>query len=312
MTRLVRVYVIIIAIVLAMVTVMAGCVSTQPGATPAVKILSPPNGAAVAGGNVTVTVQVTNFNVVDKQGQASVPGEGHLHFYLDVIPIPSIPGQPAIPPNANATWAHVSGTTYTFTNVPQGIHTFSVQLVNNDHTPVIPEVIDNITITVTRTPGAPEIGMTSPRESATLPAGNVTVTVAAVMAAPEILIISPSGGGIVGPYNFTISVEVKNFNLADRIGQVNVPGEGHIVYYLDVAPPISAGTPAIPASGMYAISMGTSNFWDNVPIGTHEAAVELVNNDNTPLVPPATDSIPIVMRGLGTPGGGGGGGEGGY
>jgi hypothetical protein len=39
---------------------------------------------------------VSNFNVVDKQGQANVAGEGHLHFYLDVD-APTAPGQPAIP-----------------------------------------------------------------------------------------------------------------------------------------------------------------------------------------------------------------------
>ncbi len=117
--------------------------------TPTIMILSPQDGSSVPAGNVTVTAMVGNFNVVDKQGQTSVAGQGHLHFYMDVSPIPSTPGQPAIPTDPKAAWAHVSGTTYTFTNVTPGQHTFAVQLANNDHTPVIPIVTDSVTVTAT-------------------------------------------------------------------------------------------------------------------------------------------------------------------
>ncbi len=127
---------------------LSGCTTTPSTAgTPTIAISSPQNGEAVPAGNVTVTVRVTNFSIVDKQGQASVAGQGHVHFYMDVNPLPSTPGQPAIPPNAGAVWAHVAGTTYTFTNVTAGQHTFSVQLANNDHTPVIPIVTDSVTVT---------------------------------------------------------------------------------------------------------------------------------------------------------------------
>lgn len=129
--------------------------TTTPAATttssaPSVTITSPTNGASVSAGSLTVTVQVANFTVVDKQGQAAVPGEGHAHFYLDVA-APTAPGQPAVP--ASGVWAHVSGTTYTFTNVAAGAHTIAVQLVNNDHTPVIPLVVAQINVTVTAASG---------------------------------------------------------------------------------------------------------------------------------------------------------------
>lgn len=123
-----------------------------PAGTPTIMITSPQNGATLPAGNVTVTVQVTNFSIVDKQGQASVPGQGHVHFYMDVTPLPSDPTKPAIPTNASAIWAHVSGTTYTFTNVTSGMHTFAVQLANNDHTPVIPLTTDSVMVTVTGPP----------------------------------------------------------------------------------------------------------------------------------------------------------------
>jgi len=136
------------AIVLVAVCVMlSGCTSTP--ATPTLKITSPSNGATLRTGDITVRADVNNFRVADKQGQTNVTGEGHLHFYMDVSPIPSAAGQPAIPASTGAVWAHVSDTSNTFANVPPGTHTFTVQLVNNDHTPVVPAVTDMVTVTVT-------------------------------------------------------------------------------------------------------------------------------------------------------------------
>ena len=123
----------------------AGCTTRAPQVT----ITTPQNGATVTDRDVQVNAQVSNFNVVDKQGNARVAGEGHLHFYMDVTPVPSDPAKPAIPADAKAVWAHVSGTSYTFTNVPAGTHIFTVQLANNDHTPVSPVVTARVTVNVT-------------------------------------------------------------------------------------------------------------------------------------------------------------------
>ena len=129
--------------------IMVAC-SPTPTPTPTLSIALPANGANVPQGDITINAQVTNFNVVDKQGQASVAGEGHLHFYLDVA-APTTPGQPAIP--VSGVWAHISGTTYTFTNVAAGTHTISVELVNNNHTPLNPPVVAIVAITVTAPSG---------------------------------------------------------------------------------------------------------------------------------------------------------------
>ncbi len=91
-------------------------------------------------GTVVVTTTVTGFNVVDRQGAASVPGQGHVHFFLD-IKAPTAPGKPAVPSGGGGNWAHVSGTSYTFQNVTPGQHTVAVELVNNDHTPLNPSVV---------------------------------------------------------------------------------------------------------------------------------------------------------------------------
>lgn len=127
--------------------VFTGCTTTPE--TPSVRITSPSNGATIQAGDIRIDTAVENFNIVDKQGQATVPGEGHVHFYMDVSPMPSAAGQPAIPANTSTLWAHVSDDTYTFQNVPPGVHTFAVQLVNNDHTPLAPVVSDTVTVTVT-------------------------------------------------------------------------------------------------------------------------------------------------------------------
>jgi hypothetical protein len=39
-------------------------------------------------------------------------------------------------------------TSYTWQGVRPGTHTFAVQLVNNDHTPLEPPVTDQVTVTV--------------------------------------------------------------------------------------------------------------------------------------------------------------------
>ncbi len=195
-----RNYLLILGVIVIAVACIAGCATTPPYTTPTptptittitapqVSITSPANGATLPAGNVTVTVSVKNLNIVDKQGQANVAGQGHVHFYLDVSPIPSTPGQPAIPANANAVWAHVSGTTYTFTNVSPGMHTIVVQLVNNDHSPITPLVTATITITVTGTPTTVQTTTAPP-----------TTTVPPTTTLPPTTTV-PSGGG--GGYGY--------------------------------------------------------------------------------------------------------------
>jgi hypothetical protein len=85
---------------------------------------------------------------VDKIGQAGVAGvagEGHIIYYMDVTP-PNIQGQAAT--TDTGTYAESAATSYTWHNVGAGYHYFSVQLVNNDGTPLIPAVTVTIYVTV--------------------------------------------------------------------------------------------------------------------------------------------------------------------
>jgi plastocyanin len=240
--------------------------STTPAvAAPTLMITSPSDGSTIHQiGDVMVTVTVTNFTVVDKQGQSNVPGEGHLHYYLDA-PAPTTPGQPAIPP-ADSSWAHVASTSYTFTNVPGGEHTISVQLVNNNHTPLVPPVVATSKIMVVPEIGPSSLVIVSPRDGATLPAGDVTVT-----------------------------IQTSNFSIVDKQGQANTSHEGHIHYYLDVEAPTTPGQPAIPLSGEWAHVASTTYTFATVAAGSHTISVQLINNDHTPLEPPVVASIAIKV-----------------
>lgn len=119
---------------------------TPAAEAPSVEISTPEDGATVAAGGVEVTVDASDFQVVNKLGQDPVAGEGHVHFYLDVDEIPTTPGQPAV--TAEGTYHAEATTSYTWPDVGAGTHTFAVQLVNNDHTPLEPPVTAEVTVTV--------------------------------------------------------------------------------------------------------------------------------------------------------------------
>ncbi|NMA10854.1 MAG: hypothetical protein GX932_07590, partial [Methanomicrobiales archaeon] len=103
-------------------------VNVTPEPTPIVEanvtIDEPMEGASIPAGNVTVSVNVTNFTLVEPTGQENAPGEGHLHYYLDA-PIPTNESEPAIPP----TGGYVISTnlSHTWENVTAGEHNLSVQ-----------------------------------------------------------------------------------------------------------------------------------------------------------------------------------------
>lgn len=120
----------------------------QPGA-PNIVITTPANGSTVEGGNVKVRVDVERFDLTREIGGSAAAGEGHIHYYLDAENIPTTPGAPAILPEESRY--HVSAKrSYTWKDVSQGVHTFSVQLVNNDMTPLEPPITAATTVTVER------------------------------------------------------------------------------------------------------------------------------------------------------------------
>ncbi len=231
------------------------------GATAPNVTMLPLNGESLEAGDITVSAMALNFNLVDKLSQASVAGEGHLHYFMDVD-APTTPNQVAVP--ATGAYIATANTSYTFQNVAPGTHTFSVELVNNDHTPLTPPVVAKVTVNVTAP--TPKVTITLPQNRSALPLGDVT-----------------------------ISVQVSNFNLADKLGQANAAGEGHLIYYMDVVAPTDPNNAATTAAGTYAATSATSYTWRNVAAGTHTFFVQLVNNDNKPLSTPVVVKVVVVV-----------------
>ena len=87
-----------------------------------------------------------NFKINDDNiGQQNVTDEGHYIYYLDVEP-PTIKGQPAI--TAPGTYKITAQDSCLWEGLTSGRHVFSVQLVNNDNTPLDTPVIVQIVITL--------------------------------------------------------------------------------------------------------------------------------------------------------------------
>jgi len=88
-----------------------------------------------------VKVEVSNFKLVDKFGEANVAGEGHIHYFLDTMPIAS-PEK-----TGGDNYAESSETVYYWNDIGDEVeHVFSAELVNNDHTPLSPRVLDIVTV----------------------------------------------------------------------------------------------------------------------------------------------------------------------
>ncbi len=146
------------------------------GAFPQIAISSPEDGSTVNSTNVTVTVQVNNFNLTDKLGEANVAGEGHIHYFKDVE-APTTQGEPAI--TEAGTYVPTPNTSYTWMDLTPGMHMFSVELVNNDHTPLNPPVTDKVNVTVESQPDVPAASTTIGLVAKNIAFNTTTITVPA-------------------------------------------------------------------------------------------------------------------------------------
>jgi hypothetical protein len=111
----------------------------------------------------------------------------------------------------------------------------------------------------------------------------------------QVIILSPSAESTIYSDTVTLEVYVDNFSLMVDNGQANQSGQGHLIYYKDITPPLVKGQAALTREGTYAISTGRYFSWSNVEAGPHNFWVQLVNNDNTPLEPPAAVRVPVTV-----------------
>lgn len=96
---------------------------------------------------MTVSVSVDGFEIVPQRLRPPFPrpvaGKGHVHFYLDTKRLPVVHGPPA-----TGAYRSVATTTYTWTGVAPGRHSFAAQLVGRDHAPLRRAAKDRVTVDV--------------------------------------------------------------------------------------------------------------------------------------------------------------------
>jgi hypothetical protein len=99
--------------------------------TPHIGILSP-EADAVLSDRIEIAIEVSGFIMDgDAIGGPIVPGRGHWHVYL----------------NGQLVVIDV-GTEAVLQAVPPGVHDITLELVNNDHSPLSPRVLDSVIVVV--------------------------------------------------------------------------------------------------------------------------------------------------------------------
>jgi plastocyanin len=116
---------------------------------------------------------------------------------------------------------------------------------------------------------------------------------------PAITITQPMNGSSVPAGNITVMVGVTDFNLSCDLGSAAEIGTGHIHYYMDVAVPTAPGRPAITAPSTYIPTANVSCTWKNLQPGDYNLSAQLVNNDHTPFIPLAYDTVIVTVTGTG-------------
>jgi hypothetical protein len=108
---------------------------------PQLTVTSPTSGAMLMGDTVTVSFRETGLKIVPttvpisemgKHPEVNKPGEGHVHFTLDLLPV--------------VVWT--TADPYTFTDVPPGEHLLTVELAENDHSSLSPPVVQQVRFSI--------------------------------------------------------------------------------------------------------------------------------------------------------------------
>src|SRR5579883_3530071 len=165
---------VLLGAVLMLMPGFAGLQRVAAQAAPTIKLVSPANGQSVSG-PLDVRVQITGLKLDGtKIGTPPQAGVGHWHVYVDdkyaglsVSDVVTIPND-ALP------------------EIAAGQHEIKVQLHNNDHTPIQPDVTNAITVSFT----AGQAGAASQPAAAQAPAQSGQQQASA---------LPPTGtGGLVG------------------------------------------------------------------------------------------------------------------
>lgn len=115
-----------------------------PGDAPGISIQTPQDNSSLPPGNIIISVKISNF-IISKEHMGSVnrAGEGHLIYYIDEeSPVeqnkPAVTETSLVSVDMRCFWRTVT----------EGSHSFSVQLVNNDDTPLEIPVIAKVNLDI--------------------------------------------------------------------------------------------------------------------------------------------------------------------
>jgi len=127
--------------------------------TPKVRVLAPTPGARVTTAPFTVAFELDSLALVDKQGQAAVPGEGHVHVFVDgeYIGVETTP-------------------TFELAIAAPGRHTITLTLHDNDHTAIAGTAPASVEVVVDATARA---AIVTPEDMGFVYGGDVEVAFAA-------------------------------------------------------------------------------------------------------------------------------------
>lgn len=113
-----------------------------PKKNPEVQIIAPLNNSHHKPGDMVIGIKVDNFSISQKEmGAVNCEGQGHLIYYLDETPPVNL-GESAM----TSTSIVSTNRYHLWKDVGEGEHTLSVQLVNDDNTPLKVPVVASITV----------------------------------------------------------------------------------------------------------------------------------------------------------------------
>lgn len=202
-------------------------------APPTILVIQPSNGTIFTGGQpIAISFALENFNFTAPVGQPNECGYGHLHVYVN-----------------GAYYELIDTVSAMYLHLPDDWYNITLELVNNNHSPLnpsVPSAMVNLSLALTHAPST---------------------------ATPSIVILSPANNTYVGGPDVTVSFAVFNFLVVQPIGQPNAPNEGHI---------------HILVNGKYYELLGAVGpaVITGLAPGTYIIEVELVNNNHTPLGTP--------------------------
>lgn len=106
---------------------------------------------------------------------------------------------------------------------------------------------------------------------------------------PQVSVTADKTHAVQPGDEITLTVAVTDFTLdAAKIGASNEPGVGHYHVYLDDA----SGDDYLGVSGDASVKI---NVPDDITDGSHDIRVVLHNNDHSPVDPPASGSVLLIV-----------------